>query len=925
VVVRAIGNDLHMDYSAIGQTTHLAARMEQMAMPGSILLTPAVLGLAEGFIQVSALGLVPVKGLDAPVDVYELVGASGTRRRLQAMAGRGLTRFVGRETELEVLHQTLERAGVGHGQLVAVVGEPGVGKSRLVYEVVHSHRTRNWLVLESASVSYSKATPYFPVIDLLKRYAHVEDHDDTRTVRAKVTGQVLTLDERLQDEIPALLALLDALPADSLFLTLDPPQRRQRTLEALMRVLLRESQAQPLLLVFEDLHWIDTETQALLDRLVEGLPTAHFLLLVNYRPEYQHGWGSKTYYTQLRLDPLPPASADEVLQTLLGDDPSLVPLKPLLVTRTEGNPFFLEESVRTLVETRVLVGEPGAYRLAQALPTIQVPATVQAVLAARIDRLPPDEKRLLQSAAVIGTEVPLALLQAIAEGPEEALRLGLTHLQAAEFLYETRLFPEHEYCFKHALTHEVAYSSLLLDRRRTLHARIVEALEALAGERVAEQVNRLAHHARRGEVWDKVLAYGRQAGEKAMARSAYREAVEYFEQALRALPHLPEQRATREQAIDLRLALRSALAPSGNSGRILAYLREAESLAMALDDPRRLGRVLLFLASHYTQVGEYDQAIAAAQRALALAAAGGDVVLQANQYLGQAYEAQGNYRRAIDATVASLDRTRRHERFGQVFLPAVTSRARLATCHAELGMFAEGRVLGEEGLRIAEEVAHPGSPMRAYHGLGLLALRQGDLPRALPRLERAMGICQDADLPVFFPMTAAALGAAYTLGGRIADAVSLLTQAMAQISAMEMVRNQAFCCLSLGEAQLLANRLEEAQALAEQALTLARAHQERGHQAYALRLLGDIAARREPLECTQAESFYRQALALAEELGMRPLQAHCHCGLGTLYAKVGQREQARTALATAIDLYRAMDMTFWLPQAEAALAEVEGH
>ena len=925
VVVRAIGNDLHMDYSAIGQTTHLAARMEQMAMPGSILLTPAVLGLAEGFIQVSALGLVPVKGLDAPVDVYELVGASGTRRRLQAMAGRGLTRFVGRETELEVLHQTLERAGVGHGQLVAVVGEPGVGKSRLVYEVVHSHRTRNWLVLESASVSYSKATPYFPVIDLLKRYAHVEDHDDTRTVRAKVTGQVLTLDERLQDEIPALLALLDALPDDSPFLHLDPPQRRQRTLEALKRVLLRESQAQPLLLVFEDLHWIDTETQALLDRLVEGLPTAHFLLLVNYRPEYQHGWGSKTYYTQLRLDPLPPASADEVLQTLLGDDPSLVPLKPLLVTRTEGNPFFLEESVRTLVETRVLVGEPGAYRLAQALPTIQVPATVQAVLAARIDRLPPDEKRLLQSAAVIGTEVPLALLQAIAEGPEEALRLGLTHLQAAEFLYETRLFPEHEYCFKHALTHEVAYSSLLLDRRRTLHARIVEALEALAGERVAEQVNRLAHHARRGEVWDKVLAYGRQAGEKAMARSAYREAVEYFEQALRALPHLPEQRATREQAIDLRLALRSALAPSGNSGRILAYLREAESLAMALDDPRRLGRVLLFLASHYTQVGEYDQAIAAAQRALALAAAGGDVVLQANQYLGQAYEAQGNYRRAIDATVASLDRTRRHERFGQVFLPAVTSRARLATCHAELGMFAEGRVLGEEGLRIAEEVAHPGSPMRAYHGLGLLALRQGDLPRALPRLERAMGICQDADLPVFFPMTAAALGAAYTLGGRIADAVSLLTQAMAQISAMEMVRNQAFCCLSLGEAQLLANRLEEAQALAEQALTLARAHQERGHQAYALRLLGDIAARREPLECTQAESFYRQALALAEELGMRPLQAHCHCGLGTLYAKVGQREQARTALATAIDLYRAMDMTFWLPQAEAALAEVEGH
>ena len=316
---------------------------------------------------------------------------------------------------------------------------------------------------------------------------------------------------------------------------------------------------QPLLLVFEDLHWIDTETQALLDRLVDSLPTARLLLLVNYRPEYQHGWGNKTSYTQLRLDPLPPASADEVLQALLGDDPSLAPLKPLLIARTEGNPFFLEESVRALVETEVLVGERGAYRLAHALQSLQVPATVQAVLAARIDRLPPEAKRLLQTAAVIGTEVPLPLLQAIAEVPEESLQRSLAQLQATEFLYETRLFPEHEYTFKHALTHEVAYGSLLLERRRVLHARIVEALEALAGDRVAEQVERLAHHALRGEVWDKALAYCRQAGEKAMARSAYREAVGYFEQALSALPHLPETRDTREQAIDLRLALRTAL------------------------------------------------------------------------------------------------------------------------------------------------------------------------------------------------------------------------------------------------------------------------------------------------------------------------------------------------------------------------------
>jgi class 3 adenylate cyclase len=318
VVVRAIDSSLHMDYTAVGQTTHLAARMEQMAKPGSAcLITPAVLGLAEGYVQVTPLGPVPVRGLDTPVEVFELVGTSGVRRRLQAAAVRGLTRFVGRGTELAALDQALERAGARQGQVVALVGEAGVGKSRLVYECAHAPRTQGWLVLESASVSYGKATPYFPVIDLLKCYIHIEDTDEPRTIRAKVTGQVLTLDETLQETIPALLWLLDALPEDSPFVQFDPPQRRQRMLDALKRVLLRESQEQPLLLVFEDLHWSDTETQALLDRLVDSLPTARILLLVTYRPEYQHGWSNKTSYTQLRLNPLPPVSADAFLQALL--------------------------------------------------------------------------------------------------------------------------------------------------------------------------------------------------------------------------------------------------------------------------------------------------------------------------------------------------------------------------------------------------------------------------------------------------------------------------------------------------------------------------------------------------------------------------------------------------------------------------------
>jgi class 3 adenylate cyclase/tetratricopeptide (TPR) repeat protein len=929
VVVRAISNDLHMDYSAIGQTTHLAARMEQLAPPGTIRLTADTLRLAEGWVQVTLLGPVPVKGLPAPIEVCELVGAGQARTRLQVFASRGLTAFVGRQAELAALHQALEQAGAGHGQVVAIIGDPGVGKTRLFHEFTHAPCTQGWLLLESSSTSYGKATPYLPLIDLLKAYFELDDRADGRRVREKLTERLLTLDAALAPTVAAFLSLLEVPVEDPHWQALDPSQRRQRTLDALKRLFLRESQVQPLLLVFENLHWIDAETQAFLDGLVEILPATRALLLVNYRPEYQHGWAHKTSYTQLRLDPLPPVNAAAMLQSLLGDGTGLEPLKARLIERTEGNPFFLEESVRTLMEMQVLVGDRGAYRVAKALPSLQVPATVQAVLAARIDRLPPGEKSLLQTAAVIGHEVPLALLEAVAEVPDEPLRLGLSHLQAAEFLYETRLFPEHEYTFKHALTQQVAYETLFQERRRGLHARIVEALEGLAGERVTEQVERLAHHALRGEVWEKALTYCRQAGEKAMARSAYRESAASFEQALRALAHLPEQRATREQAVDLRLALRSALWPSGDSERILAPLREAGALAEALDDPRRLAQVSLFLSDHFYYKGAHDQAFAAAQRALALAITGKDVVLHglANDRLGTAYQAQGDYRRAIDCfrqTVASLEGARRQEPFGQVSLPAVTSRAQLAWCHAELGMFDAGRALGEEGLQIAEAVVHPSSLMWAYFGIGLLCLRQGDLPRALSLLERAVGSCQETDRPAIFPAVAAALGTAYTLAGRVADAVPLLTQALERTTAMEMVVYQVLCRLSLGEAQELAGRLEEAYTLAERALALAQEHQARGHQAWALRLLAEIHARRHPPEAKAAEIHYRQALTLAEELGMRPLVAHCHRGLGTLYAKTVQREQARTDLSAAIDLYRTMDMTLWLPQTEAALAQVEG-
>ena len=295
VVVRSIGSDLRMDYTAVGQTTHLAARMEQLADPGTTLMTADTLQLAEGLVAVKPRGPVPVKGLAKAVEIYELRGAGNARSRLQAAAARGLSRFVGRMGELQSLKEALIRAGSGQGEVVAMVGEPGVGKSRLLWEFIHSHRLQDWLVLESASVSYGKATAWRPVIDLVRSYFRIEDRDDGRSMREKVTGKLLNLDRGLESLLTPLLALLDAPIDDAQWGRLDPPQRRARTLDACRRLLLREAQVQPLVVVFEDLHWIDHATQGFLDALVESLPTARVLLLVSYRPEYQSRWTAKTY------------------------------------------------------------------------------------------------------------------------------------------------------------------------------------------------------------------------------------------------------------------------------------------------------------------------------------------------------------------------------------------------------------------------------------------------------------------------------------------------------------------------------------------------------------------------------------------------------------------------------------------------------
>jgi class 3 adenylate cyclase/tetratricopeptide (TPR) repeat protein len=751
VVVRSVGSDLRMDYTAVGQTTHLAARMEQLAPPGSIRLTASTLGLAEGYVEVKPLGPIPVKGLAEPLDAYELTGAGPARTRLQASWTRGLTRFVGRDAEMDQLRRAAEEIRRGRGQLVAVVGEPGVGKSRLYYEFIHSHHTHGWLTLESGSVSYGKATAYLPLADLLRSYFKIESRDDVRTIRAKVTGNLLTLDEALREAIPPLLWLLDALPEDSPFLALDPADRRRRTLAAVKAVLLRESQVQPLLVVFEDLHWIDSETQTFLDGLVESLPAAPILLAVNYRPEYQHAWGSKTYYRQLRIDALLPESADELLDSLLGGDASIRPLKPLLIARTEGNPLFLEESVRTLVDVGTLAGARGTFRLMKSLDAISVPPTVQALLAARIDRLGGEDKRLLQAAAVVGKDVPFTLLLAIADLDEDGLRGGLARLQATEFLYEARLFPELEYTFKHALTHEVAYGSLLSDRRRALHTALVAAIERLYADRPDEHIEQLAHHARRAELRDAAVRYLRQAGDRAAARSANREAIALFEQALAVLRELPETLDTRAVTVDVRIAHAAALIAVKGSGssEVEEPVRQTHELASRLGDAARLFPALWGLWFVTYGRGRYREAFELAERLLGVAETDGDGgrLLEAHHSMWATMDAMGDAVAAIphcERGIALYDPARHAS---QAFVygghdPGACCRYHLARTHWLLG--SPGRAMGvvRDALALAEKLAHPPTTIRTLGVTAFLRYQMDDYDAACEMAERMLAVAR---------------------------------------------------------------------------------------------------------------------------------------------------------------------------------------
>jgi DNA-binding SARP family transcriptional activator len=921
VVVRAIGSDLHLDYTAVGQTTHLAAGIEQLASPGSILLTRSTLELVEGYVSVKPLGPMSLEGLAEPVEVYELTGAGFARTHLQAATRRGLTRFVGRDAELAQLRRAQQLASARHGQIVAIVGEPGVGKSRLVHEFIQSQDLQGWRILEGDALSYGKATSYMPVIDLLKSFFKVQDRAELREIREKVTSGLQALGV-LEPTLPALLALLDAPSDDSAWQALSPGQRRQQILDAVRRVLLRKAREQPLAVILEDLHWIDSETQAVLDTLVDSLASARLLLLVSYRPEYQHTWGSKTSYSQIRLDTLPVASAGELLNALLGDDAGLAPLKQLLVRR--GNPAFLEETVRTLVETKTLVGERGQYRLTRPVQAIQVPPTVQAMLAARIDQLPPDNKRLLQVASVIGSKnVPFTLLHAIAELPEETLRGGLKSLQSAELLYETGLYPDLEYSFKHALTHEVTYGGLLRERRRALHGRIVDAIERLHQDRLGGEVERLAHHAVRGELREKAVHYLLQAGRKAAARSALPDALRWFEQALGALEELPERLATLHQGFEIRLELWLVMIQLGEVRPALERLREAGALADKLDDERQRGRVFATVTNLHSLLGELDEALVTGNRTLEIAERLGDLRLRilGTSYLEQAHYFRGEYGRAVElatSNLAVLPAEWIYEYFGANAPPSVNDRCWLVVSLAQLGRFAEAAEHVAEAIRLAEPTQHATTVGLTYRAAGMLHLIKGDWAQARSLSEHGFAVFKTGNVAIQLPSALAASAWALAQLGEANEAlnqIGLAEQVIARFATTGIVGHLAWSYQALGRAALRLGRLDEARRLADRAVEFSPRHP--GFAAYAMHLLGDIATHPERFDADSGMARYREALTLAEPRGMRPVVAHCHLGLGVLYRRIDKRDRASEHFTTARKMYREMDMRFWLEKVQA--------
>jgi class 3 adenylate cyclase/tetratricopeptide (TPR) repeat protein len=922
VVVGEMGGSGRQEQLALGDTPNIAARLQGLATPDAVVISAATARLVEGFFTWQALGAQDLKGVPQPLMVYRVLHASAAQTRLDVATPRGLTPLVGRDEEVALVQRRWAQATTGMGQVVLLSGEAGIGKSRLVQVLKDHVATAPHARIEWRGSPHHQQSALYPIIDHLHRLLQWLPDDPPAEKLHRLEATLTASGMALPEAVPLLAALLSLpLPASYPPLTLPPQRQRQHTFDTLLAWLHAEAQRRPVLVIVEDLHWLDPSTLELLSLLIDQSAQARLCLVLTARPEFHPPWTMMAHLTSLTLRRLTPAQVEHLAMHVAVDKAIPPAVLHEVIRKTDGVPLFVEELLKTVLESGLLQEHEDRYELSGPLPPLAIPATLHDALMARLDRLAA-VKVVAQQGAAIGRTFTYELMQAVAQLDAATLQGALVLLVETEVLTQRGLPPQATYTFKHALVQDAAYQSLLRSTRQQYHQQIAQVLEARLPDICETQPELLAHHYTEAGLSAQAIAYWQRAGQRAMARSGYREAVACFEQALVILRRLPEHRDTREQAIDLWLDMRNAFVVLGDQGALLDSLREAEALAKALDDPRRLGRVSLYMTEYFRMEGDYDRAVASGQQALALAESVGDLGMQvvANVYLGIAYYTRGDHPRAMEAlrkVVTALAGDLNREHFGMTGFPSVLSRTWLAWCLAEVGAFREAMAHAEAGLRLAEAVDHPFSLVNAYSGIGRVYLYKGVLSQAIPLLARGLALCQTWDIRSWLHTLAGYLGRAYALSGRVAEALPLLEQAVAE-------GDHAMWTAHLSEACLLTGQIAKASTLAGHALALSRDRKERSYQAWALRLLGEIASQSDPPEIESAETHYRQALVLAEELGMRPLVAHCHLGLGTLYAKTGQCEQARTELSTAIEMYRAMEMTFWLPQTEAVLAQVEG-
>jgi class 3 adenylate cyclase/tetratricopeptide (TPR) repeat protein len=926
VVVGAIGRDLRMDYTAVGDTTNLAARLLGLAQPGQIVVSRRTQQLSAGFFVFEDLGEFQVKGRREPARAYAVSREISGQTRLEVSRERGLTPLVGRSQELASLAGLHRRAADGQGAIALLVGDAGVGKSRLLYELLHRIEAEGGLELETTCASYGHSMAYRPIVELLRRYLGLVEGSSGEEICSRVAEELQFLGLE-GEERAILLAHFLGVSAPPEFLNrFSSSQLKERLLGVLRDVFLSASELASLILVVENMHWIDSASEEFLAHLAAGLPGHRVLLVLTTRPGYAASWLAAPLAQTITLEGLGAGDVRGMVRVLLAAEEVAEPLFQLLADKSEGNPLYVEEILHQLQETGGITVENGEAQLSHA--DVTVPATIHDIIAARIDRIAEPLKQTLQGAAVVGRRFGVSLVSRVLQVVPEQVAGHLRDLHALDFVFPSAQDPELMYSFKHALTQDVVYGSVLERRRRQYHTAAGLGLEELYAGQLDEVVELVAYHFGRGQVWNKAVTYQRQAAIKAQVRSAHREALAALEEALEALRHLPETPERREQEIDVRLELRGSLYSLSEFEKMVTYLQEAEAMASAISDARRLGLVSIHSAEYFRQRGRFAEARALAEQALAMGDKLQDVPLKnyASHYLGLACHALGDYRRASELLWAVVQSPRTKWRPGAIGGTLSVSweahqamnLAWLARCLAELGEFDEGVDAGRQAVALTEKFGSPYNLAASCIGLGYVSLVRGDLDAAGPVLERATKISREANLTLLRPQATRLLGGVYLLAGRIDEGVALVRAAAEEVESKRLLMQQASVLALLGEACIFADCVDEASTVAQRALALARERGQRGDAAAALYVLGEAAARG-PLDIDKAEHHYLVALALAGELEMRPLLARCHLGIGRLYLRASDRDRAEDHLLTATRLFSAMNMPLWLRQAASSL------